>query len=100
MLVKPVAKENLSSQLYNQLRTALMDGQLAPGERLTISGIAEQFGTSITPVREAIFRLVSERALGMMNAMMARTVTAGTAGKAEFGWPAIAQHAPDQRQQD
>lgn len=65
MLVKPVAKENLSSQLYSQLRTALMDGQLAPGERLTISGIAEQFGTSITPVREAIFRLVSERALVM-----------------------------------
>lgn len=65
MLVKPVAKENLSAQLYSQLRTALMDGQLAPGERLTISGIAEQFGTSITPVREAIFRLVSERALDM-----------------------------------
>jgi DNA-binding GntR family transcriptional regulator len=65
MLVKPVAKENLSAQLYNQLRKALMDGQLAPGERLTISGIAEQFGTSITPVREAIFRLVSERALDM-----------------------------------
>jgi len=65
MLVKPVAKENLSAQLYSQLRKALMDGQLAPGERLTISGIAEQFGTSITPVREAIFRLVSERALDM-----------------------------------
>ncbi len=42
-----------------------MDGQLSPGERLTIAGIAEQFGTSITPVREAIFRLVSERALDM-----------------------------------
>jgi DNA-binding GntR family transcriptional regulator len=65
MLLKPVEKENLSQQLYRQLRSALMDGQLAPGERLTIAGIAEQFGTSITPVREAIFRLVSERALEM-----------------------------------
>jgi DNA-binding GntR family transcriptional regulator len=65
MLLKPVEKENLSQQLYRQLRGALMDGQMAPGERLTIAGIAEQFGTSITPVREAIFRLVSERALEM-----------------------------------
>src|SRR5690606_21815594 len=60
-----VAKENLSAQLYAQLRRALMDGLLSPGERLTIASVAEQFGTSITPVREAIFRLVSERALEM-----------------------------------
>jgi DNA-binding GntR family transcriptional regulator len=68
MRVKPVARENLSAQLYTQLRSALMDGQLSPGERLTISTVAEQFGTSITPVREAIFRLVSERALEMRTA--------------------------------
>jgi len=42
-----------------------MNGQFEPGERLTISGLAEEYGTSITPVREAIFRLVSERALQM-----------------------------------
>lgn len=65
MAVKPVMRENLSTQLYNNLRSALMDGQYAPGQRLTISGIAEEYGTSITPVREAIFRLVSERALEM-----------------------------------
>lgn len=65
MRMKPVAKENLSAQLYTQLRSALMEGLFSPGERLTISGIAEEFGTSITPVREAIFRLVSERALEM-----------------------------------
>lgn len=65
MVVKPVTRDNLSTQLYNNLRSALMDGQYAPGQRLTISGIAEEYGTSITPVREAIFRLVSERALEM-----------------------------------
>lgn len=63
--MKPVSKENLSAQLYQQLRSGLMEGLYSPGERLTIAGIAEQFGTSITPVREAIFRLVSERALEM-----------------------------------
>jgi DNA-binding GntR family transcriptional regulator len=63
VVAKPVTRENLSTQLYTNLRSSLMDGQYAPGQRLTISGIAEEYGTSITPVREAIFRLVSERAL-------------------------------------
>lgn len=65
MQVTPGAKKNLSEQLYAQLRSGLMEGLFSPGERLTIAGTAEAFGTSITPVREAIFRLVSERALEM-----------------------------------
>ncbi|ACL60505.1 GntR family transcriptional regulator [Methylobacterium nodulans] len=63
--ITQVSKENLSARIYSQMRRALMDGQFEPGERLTISRLAEQFGTSITPVREAIFRLVSERVLEM-----------------------------------
>lgn len=60
---KPLIKENLSEQIYRSLRLSLMDGEFRPGERLTISSVAEQYGTSITPVREAIFRLASEQAL-------------------------------------
>lgn len=58
-----IKKENLSEQVYHSIRGSLMEGRYAPGERLTIAGLAEQLGVSITPVREAIFRLVSERAL-------------------------------------
>ncbi len=60
-----LVRESLSAQLYANLRQALMNGQYEPGHRLTIAGLAEEYGTSITPVREAIFRLVSERALEM-----------------------------------
>lgn len=60
-----VSKLNLSGQVYAQLRSALMDGRFIPGERLTIANLAAHFGTSITPVREAIFRLVSDQALEM-----------------------------------
>ena len=60
---RAVVKESLSEQIYRNLRLSLMDGEYRPGERLTISLVAEQYGTSITPVREAIFRLVSEQAL-------------------------------------
>lgn len=60
-----IKKENLSESVYYSIRSSLMDGRYAPGERLTIAGLANQLGVSITPVREAIFRLVTERALEM-----------------------------------
>ena len=60
---KLLVKENLSEQIYRSLRASLMDGEYRPGERLTINNVAQQYGTSITPVREAIFRLVSEKCL-------------------------------------
>ncbi|MBD9455009.1 MULTISPECIES: GntR family transcriptional regulator [unclassified Rhizobium] len=56
---------NLSEQVYAVIRNTLMDGRYEPGERLRISGLASELGVSITPVREAIFRLVSEHALEM-----------------------------------
>ncbi|WAP66770.1 GntR family transcriptional regulator [Jiella pelagia] len=64
-MAKKIVRQSLSEQLYQSLRLALMNGQYEPGHRLTIAGLAEEYGTSITPVREAIFRLVSERALEM-----------------------------------
>lgn len=71
--------ENLSAQLYSSLRQALMNGQFEPGHRLTIAGLAQEYGTSITPVREAIFRLVSERALEMRAATSVQVPRLSTA---------------------
>lgn len=58
-----VDKDNLSQRVYTEIRSALMNGMYVTGERLRIGVLAEAFGTSNTPVREAIFRLVSEQAL-------------------------------------
>jgi GntR family transcriptional regulator, colanic acid and biofilm gene transcriptional regulator len=63
MAQKQVNKASLSEQIYRNLRLSLMEGEYRPGERLTIQGVAEIYGTSITPVREAIMRLASEKAL-------------------------------------
>ncbi|CAG9170780.1 GntR family transcriptional regulator [Cupriavidus pinatubonensis] len=60
-----VDKSNLSSRTYEQIRSALMNGEYSPGDRIRIANMAESLGISITPVREAIFRLVSEQALEM-----------------------------------
>lgn len=63
--VRPVTKENLADQAYMVLRDALMRGQLKPGERLRLRPMSARFGISQTPMREALLRLVFERALGL-----------------------------------
>jgi DNA-binding GntR family transcriptional regulator len=55
--------ENLRERVYRQLRTALMSGHFAPGQKITIRALAAETGTSLTPVREALYRLVAEGAL-------------------------------------
>jgi DNA-binding GntR family transcriptional regulator len=45
---------------YAQLRAAILDGQLRPGERLVEGEIAQKLNISRTPVHEAILRLIGE----------------------------------------
>lgn len=61
--VEPVEQGSLSARTYLRLREALIAGSFAPGTRLLMADLAERLGTSVTPVREACFRLVSEQAL-------------------------------------
>jgi len=63
--MKKINKGNLSMRVYASVRGSLMNGEYRPGERLRISQLAESMEVSITPVREAMFRLVSEQALEM-----------------------------------
>lgn len=45
------------------MREALIAGDFSPGERLVMQDLADRLGTSVTPVREASLRLVSEQGL-------------------------------------
>ncbi|HET7564995.1 MAG TPA: GntR family transcriptional regulator, partial [Gemmatimonadaceae bacterium] len=45
---------------YEQLRTLIVHGRLAPGSRVIESDIAERLGVSRTPVRSALHRLQQE----------------------------------------
>ncbi|MDF1587063.1 GntR family transcriptional regulator [Marinimicrococcus flavescens] len=58
-----VERENLASRVYQALRQALMAGHFKPNDRLRVRELAARMGTSETPVREALMKLVSERAL-------------------------------------
>ena len=55
----------LSDQVYAALRRDLIAGHYPPGEKITISSLAESFGVSPTPVREAIRLLLAEGALDL-----------------------------------
>ena len=47
----------LGDEVYRVLGEAILDGRLAPGERLRDVELAERLGVSRTPVREALQRL-------------------------------------------
>jgi GntR family transcriptional regulator, colanic acid and biofilm gene transcriptional regulator len=61
--VRRIERTSLAGHVYEPLRAALMMGELKPGERLNCRVIAEECGVSQTPAREALLRLVAERAL-------------------------------------
>ena len=70
MLVYPqetIKRHTLADTVHEKLRGLLIAGALAPGEKLTLRGLAEQFGTSVMPVREAVSRLSAEGGLIMLS---------------------------------
>lgn len=56
---------SLTMQVENHLKHQLSIGALKPGARLVTKDLAEELGMSITPVREALLRLVSVNALSV-----------------------------------
>lgn len=56
---------SLREHVYGWLRDALSAGRFVPGQKLTFRSIASATNVSLTPVREAIRRLVAEGAFEM-----------------------------------
>lgn len=57
------APEQTHERVYQSLKRNLMRGDLLPGERLVVSRLAARFGTSPMPIRQALQRLVADKAL-------------------------------------
>ncbi|EEE47804.1 GntR family transcriptional regulator [Roseibium alexandrii] len=58
-----IDQSKLRESVYEELRDAFTRGVFAPGESVSLRTLADQLGTSMTPVREAVRRLVAEGAL-------------------------------------
>lgn len=52
-----MARSLLREDAYRAIRDAIVDGTLAPGERLNDNALAQWLGVSRTPLREALARL-------------------------------------------
>lgn len=64
--VAPISRHTLADRVYADLKELVLSGQIPPGEKVTLRGLAAALGTSAMPVRDAIGRLVSDRALEML----------------------------------
>lgn len=57
---KLIRSSTLRHQIACQLRQAILDGSVSPGERLVERTLGSELGTSVTVVREAIIQLEAE----------------------------------------
>ena len=76
-----VERSSLSNQAYQQIRKALMVGELKPGQRLSGREIAVRLGISLTPVREALLQLVAE---GVLDARAGQSITVPRPSRAVY----------------
>lgn len=53
-------KQTLADAAYTQLKARIIQGELAPGAKVSIDGLARGLEFSQTPIREALARLESE----------------------------------------
>jgi len=63
MALNRIEREPLWDLAHEQLREALLAGRFPPGASLTLRYLAEIFGVSVTPVRDAVSRLVAQGVL-------------------------------------
>ncbi|RST11453.1 GntR family transcriptional regulator [Streptomyces sp. WAC05374] len=55
-----VTRNTLRQQIADALRDEVLAGRLQPGQEFTVKHIAEQYGVSATPVREALVDLTAQ----------------------------------------
>ncbi|MCP8970074.1 GntR family transcriptional regulator [Ectobacillus sp. SYSU M60031] len=60
MEIQPIKRLSFRDEVYGALKKSIITLELQPGERLSDKELAERFGISRTPVREALKRLEDE----------------------------------------
>ncbi|MDL5204538.1 GntR family transcriptional regulator [Streptomyces sp. ALI-76-A] len=79
-----VQRSSVRGQILDALRTALVAGELRPGEVYSAPALGERFGVSATPVREAMQQLALEGAVEVVPNRGFRVVMRGARELAEL----------------
>jgi GntR family transcriptional regulator, carbon starvation induced regulator len=72
----------LATKIYQRLRLDLLEGRIAPGEKLKVHNLAARCGAGASPVREALAGLAAE---GLVLRVDQRGFRAAALTAAEFG---------------
>lgn len=64
--IVPLSRDTLQERIYRQVSDLILNGEIAPGELVTIQSLAALFGVSTMPVREALKRLAAAGALTLV----------------------------------
>ena len=67
--------ETLSEQVFRRIQTAIVQGEIAPGSKISEPELARTYGISRGPLREAIHRLEGQRLLVRVPHVGARVVS-------------------------
>ena len=59
-------KTGIQELVYSEIRQNLMVGTFIPGQKVSLRYLADQMGTSLTPVRGAVNRLIAEGAFQIL----------------------------------
>ena len=78
---KPIQKNKLHDQVYDRLCMLLREGEFTPGQAVRVARVAEAFGVSAMPVREALTRLL---AIGVVANVSGRSVGVPALGYEEL----------------
>jgi DNA-binding GntR family transcriptional regulator len=65
-IVSGPERDTLQLRVYCALANGLKTGMFKPGEAVTLRSLATRLGTSAMPVRQAVSRLIAERALVLL----------------------------------
>lgn len=102
-----VQRSSVRGQILDALRSALLSGELRPGEVYSAPALGERFGVSATPVREAMQQLAVEGAVEVVPNRGFRVVRRGDRERAELSevralleapvWLRLARTVPAER---
>ena len=63
----PISRDTMQDRVYRRLCDMILDGEIEPGQLVTIQSLAATFGVSHMPVREALKRLLAAKALTVVS---------------------------------
>ncbi len=65
--VTPLRRETLQASVFSRLCELILQGGIAPGEKIAVASLAKAFGVSPMPIREALTRLSAAGALSVLS---------------------------------